>query len=1328
MYGWINNCLEDMIITKFGLEKWEKIKDAANCFIPTGDFILSVHYDDELTYSLIEAAARVLNFKSGNEVWEIYGRHFIHFLEANHYYGTLRGQGNTLRDWIQNINEPHRLLRARYPNCTLPEFWSENDKTDPSGESILLHYYSPRKDGLGSIVVGMCKEASKVYFEKDLEMELVSTENLVGSGNDTKGSFAHHSIWKLKNVGKEVTNTFLSSNNSLVPSSGSLLLTNSENNVHIHALTNSSIITETNDVSIAELAASAGCPFHKQNSASVSIRALEVKSSSIDNGGCESFSKYSVSVNNGTPLELTTKSTSSDLVFTHISPYSTGYLMGPRCFKRIFPFHIIVNQKMEIVQLGNKLNEFLERNGHPTLLGMQISEVFSLTVTNTYPWSWSGLRKLQSTSIITLHSVHPEKLKLNLVGEVTILDDDIKYERKVKQRVQTCGGQHDVRFHKCPDDDLGELNFELDGDDDDDHEDLDDPSIVAALLVNPVVSDLVALMNMGFINSDLPRHSFQRDLLQIEEHLKTELDNTVRMTELSKRLETESKKSIEALKTKRIFVRYVSHEIRTPLNVALLGLKYLEDEVLLIDNIFSGKKIVAPDSSNLASNGTESLIVKDLHQKKYDEELSESISIPSNDAKNIELEQIVFSDQTGFPSNDRLSILDSDVDEKMSLKDRLYLNNNLVRDVVADVKASCILAVEILNDLLLYEKIDDGIFSLTKSPMSVRQFIGEAEKLFKMQAKGAGVKFVITGNIFNPLPTQCSVDSVSNTDKTYDNRTQNEDGASTSNSFVQCHRGNAVFSSFDELCEDEKYVDAVSVDCDKAKLHQVLRNLFTNAIKFTPQNGLIVLSCDVIDSPSHYPPYSAIPNSFYDNFAADCDSQPTDGVEACRVIQEIHSIPENSFTFEGTLPTYGDQNSNTLNPNQYVPFLRITVTDSGCGISREDQTHLFHEFIQVKADKLQNGQGSGLGLWIAANILKMHGGRIGVVSRGEGFGTTFAMDLPCHVVSSRDSTYLEISKSHSGPSIDIGIDASLGDPTKRDTLPGDNSHPLYRTLARQMSRLTSLHNSNRRSDNSIAMEQLLAISPATPHRSISHSSSGSGSRKSDSFMDSILSNRRGFLPRYNSVTPRGAVEEHTPDLPAVITGEHQHKDSLNSKSVPSCSNDASAFSMISALTLPSRNSESSLLMTPLTQSPSKLLPSQASMPPKLVKDKSDTAQEYIGAHAYLNIRSLQDARILIVDDAPSNRKMVKRILSSKFQQLAEAENGQQAVDLAMQAYANGNPFHVIMMDFMMPIMNGLEATVLIKQRVPFPTLVMGVTGILCAVTIFFSVCISYVLN
>lgn len=57
----------------------------------------------------------------------------------------------------------------------------------------------------------------------------------------------------------------------------------------------------------------------------------------------------------------------------------------------------------------------------------------------------------------------------------------------------------------------------------------------------------------------------------------------------------------------------------------------------------------------------------------------------------------------------------------------------------------------------------------------------------------------------------------------------------------------------------------------------------------------------------------------------------------------------------------------------------------------------------------------------------------------------------------------------------------------------------------------------------------------------------------------------------------------------------------------------------------------------------------------------------------------------------------------------EAENGQEAVDKYLHALEEDNPYAVIMMDYQMPIMNGLDATKIIKSF-DNPPIVVGVTG------------------
>jgi len=85
------------------------------------------------------------------------------------------------------------------------------------------------------------------------------------------------------------------------------------------------------------------------------------------------------------------------------------------------------------------------------------------------------------------------------------------------------------------------------------------------------------------------------------------------------------------------------------------------------------------------------------------------------------------------------------------------------------------------------------------------------------------------------------------------------------------------------------------------------------------------------------------------------------------------------------------------------------------------------------------------------------------------------------------------------------------------------------------------------------------------------------------------------------------------------------------------------------------------------------------------------------------------SRVLIVDDASLNRRMLRRILQHSYPSIDEAVDGSDAIEMYRVSAAEGNPYAVILMDFQMPNMDGPEATHLIRQM-GFRGPIIGVTG------------------
>ncbi len=126
---------------------------------------------------------------------------------------------------------------------------------------------------------------------------------------------------------------------------------------------------------------------------------------------------------------------------------------------------------------------------------------------------------------------------------------------------------------------------------------------------------------------------------------------------------------------------------------------------------------------------------------------------------------------------------------------------------------------------------------------------------------------------------------------------------------------------------------------DQTRIHQVMWNLLTNAIKFTPSGGRVEVRLSM--------------------FSGRCLSP--------------------------------DETDDRKTAKKYS---QIQVSDNGVGIKAEFLPYVFDRFRQANSATTRSYGGLGLGLAIVRHLVELHGGRVYAASPGEGQGTTVTVQLP----------------------------------------------------------------------------------------------------------------------------------------------------------------------------------------------------------------------------------------------------------------------------------------------------------------------------------------------
>lgn len=155
MYGLVNRALQNLVIQKLGQEAWREICETAQ--VEDHNFINFMPYPDAVTYRLAEATAKRMN-QTVAQVLEAFGEHWILFTADEGYGDLMKMCGNTMVEFLSNLNSLHARIQLIHPNVIPPKIIC----SEIQESSLKLSYYSNRP-GLAPMVVGLLKGLGKRF-------------------------------------------------------------------------------------------------------------------------------------------------------------------------------------------------------------------------------------------------------------------------------------------------------------------------------------------------------------------------------------------------------------------------------------------------------------------------------------------------------------------------------------------------------------------------------------------------------------------------------------------------------------------------------------------------------------------------------------------------------------------------------------------------------------------------------------------------------------------------------------------------------------------------------------------------------------------------------------------------------------------------------------------------------------------------------------------------------------------------------------------------------------------------------------------------------------
>ena len=175
MYGLVNKAIEELIVSRFGPERWLEVKSRAG--VHDELFFSHESYPDDVTYRLIAAASEVMGMEA-REVLLAFGTHWVMYTGRSGYGSILEANGRDLGEFLRNLPTLHSRVAMIFPDLRPPRF----ECREITATSMELHYFSHRV-GLADFVEGLIHGLGQM-FDTPIEVA-VTSRKADGADHDT---------------------------------------------------------------------------------------------------------------------------------------------------------------------------------------------------------------------------------------------------------------------------------------------------------------------------------------------------------------------------------------------------------------------------------------------------------------------------------------------------------------------------------------------------------------------------------------------------------------------------------------------------------------------------------------------------------------------------------------------------------------------------------------------------------------------------------------------------------------------------------------------------------------------------------------------------------------------------------------------------------------------------------------------------------------------------------------------------------------------------------------------------------------------------------------